>query len=558
MRRAALIGVAIAVFVAPTAHASDGTWERGWGKGVVNGGGSGAEICTVAAACTPGVAGGLGGEIDEPRGIATDAAGNVYVAETTNNRVSRFDPQGNFQRAWGKDVVTGGGTGFEICTVAANCKPGLAGGLGGELNSPAGVATGSSGVVYVAEFNGQRISRFDSLGNFQRAWGKDVVGGGGTGFEICTVAADCQTGTGGGLGGEFSNPNGVAADALGNVYVADMFNHRVQQFLAAGSVFQRAWGRDVVVGGSTGYEICTVAANCKGGVAGGLGGEMSEAAGVASDGSIVYVADAANNRIQGFDSIGNFQRAWGKDVVAAGGTGFEICTLAANCQAGQLGGLGGEFNGPAQLAANSSSVYVVDGNPRVQSFDLAGNFERAWGRDVVAGGATGFEVCTAAASCAAGQSGGLGGELDSPGAVGTGPEGLVYTGDIANQRIEKFGNAPPPPPPPPPPPDGDGDPPPPEPPAADTEPPNTTITERPKNKTKSKKAEFEYESSEPGSTFEYSLDGKAFKPVGDAKTLKVKVGKHVFEVRAIDPAGNVDSTPARDRWTRKPKPGGGK
>jgi|SRR4051794_26649101 hypothetical protein len=55
-----------------------------------------------------------------------------------------------------------------------------------------------------------------ATGGFQRAWGKDVVGGRSTGFELCTDAATCQAGTGGTLGGELWGPVDVAADAAGN------------------------------------------------------------------------------------------------------------------------------------------------------------------------------------------------------------------------------------------------------------------------------------------------------------------------------------------------------
>jgi hypothetical protein len=167
---------------------------------------------------------------------------------------------------------------------------------------------------------------------------------------------------------------------------------------------------------------------------------------------------------------------------------------------------------------------------------------------VVAGGGTGFEVCTMAAGCKQALGGVLGGEMYTPGGIDTTAAGTVFVVETFQHRIQKFVVGPPG--------AGGGEGSPPGGPGSDVTPPKTTITDGPPNKTQAKTAAFEYESSEPGSTFEYSLDGKAFKPVGDAKTVKVSVGKHVFEVRAIDPAGNVDPTPDRDRWKRKPKPKG--
>src|SRR5262245_45584559 len=78
--------------------------------------GTGFEICTVAASCQSGWGyGELGGDLGEPAGVASDGAGNVYVADGWN-RVQKYDSSGNWDRAWGKDVVAGGGTGFEVCT----------------------------------------------------------------------------------------------------------------------------------------------------------------------------------------------------------------------------------------------------------------------------------------------------------------------------------------------------------------------------------------------------------------------------------------------------------
>ena len=93
----------------------------------------------------------------------------------------------------------------------------------------------------------------------------------------------------------------------------------------------------------------------------------------------------------------------------------------------------------------------------------------------------------------------------------------------------------------------------PEPQAGDTTPPNTTITKGPKDKTKKKTATFEFSSSEAGSTFECKLDNGPFQPCTSPHDVKVKKGKHTFEVRAKDAAGNVDGSPATDSWKVKKK-----
>jgi sugar lactone lactonase YvrE len=431
---------ALCLALTSAAGAASGTWDRAWGKNVNGGGVFG--ICTVASSCQGGTPGGLGGEMDAPERIAVDGAGNSYVTEgTSQNRIQKFDSSGAWQRAWGKNV-NGGGV-FGVCTVASSCLAGSTGGLGGEMNFPAGIAIDGDGNVYVADALNHRIQKFDSSGTWERAWGKNVDNGVSTGFEVCVVPADCQPGTAGGLGGEMSFPVGVATDDSGNVYVVE--SNRVQKFDSSGT-FLLAWGKNVDVAGGTGFETCSVAANCQAGSTGGLGGEMTSPNGAAIAGGFVYVTDQGNNRIQKFAaSAGAWQRAWGKNVDIAGGTGFEICTTAANCQAGSTGGLGGEMNSPIGVATDgSANVYVSEsaGN-RIQRFDSSGAWQRAWGKNVNGGGV--FGVCTVASSCLTGDIGSLGGEMGSPRGLGTDASGNLYLADFSNRRVQKFADPAPPP-----------------------------------------------------------------------------------------------------------------
>lgn len=103
-------------------------------------------------------------------------------------------------------------------------------------------------------------------------------------------------------------------------------------------------------------------------------------------------------------------------------------------------------------------------------------------------------------------------------------------------------------------------------PKPDTTAPDTTITSGPSGLTRSTSAAFGFSSSEAGSTFECRLDSVAFSACASPKSYTdLKNGRHVFRVRAIDAAGNVDSTPAVRAWTvdatkpsisgLKPKPG---
>ena len=183
------------------------------------------------------------GEFASPAGVAVNqVSGDIYVVDAGNDRVQRFDGDGNFISQFGVCGSAGGEFGW--------------GCFGAE--TIAGIAVGLDGSVYVADNGNQRIQQFAADGTFLRAWGWDVVGSGPGDdttdpvgeFEIC-VAADgdtCQAGVGGGEPGQFNNPVSVAVDPNdGDVLVADRDNTRIQrfdstghfesQFLTEGSIF---------------------------------------------------------------------------------------------------------------------------------------------------------------------------------------------------------------------------------------------------------------------------------------------------------------------------------
>ncbi|MEA2444542.1 MAG: hypothetical protein QOJ12_1834, partial [Thermoleophilales bacterium] len=158
-------------------------------------------------------------QLNGPFGVAVAGSGDVYVADSSNNRIAEYSQSGSFVRAFGKDV---GGTGVDVCTTS--CVVGSFGGGAGQLGGPAGVGVAGSGDVYVAEF-GNRITEFSQAGSFVRAFGKNV---GGTGVDVCTTS--CSYGSGGGGAGQLNSPNGVAVAGSGDVYVADQSNNRIAEW----------------------------------------------------------------------------------------------------------------------------------------------------------------------------------------------------------------------------------------------------------------------------------------------------------------------------------------
>lgn len=465
-RASAFVAAILATLALAAIAAADEPWTFALGGDTVQTGGlgdlGGLEWCWTASGCQAGMASGLGGMFGSsgPAGIANIQGGPIvwWVADPSNNRIERFDPgPSSFRAAFGKDVVQAGrsddtGTGFEVCTFSDDCQAAQAGGLGGEMNGPVAVATDGSH-VYAADPGNHRIDVFTQAGAFVAAWGKDVIQSGrpgdtGAGYEVCTVATDCQTGTAGAAaGGELSTPTGVAADASGHVFVADAAGLRVQRFSSAGA-FQRAWGRNVVQSGHSGdsvsgrAEICTAAADCQAGVAGAQGGELSTGTmGIAASGGSVFVSEGGGHRVQVFDADGAFQRAWGKGV--NGGAVYGVCTVAASCATGSAGGLGGEMSAPGAVTANAGAVFVAEaGGHRIQRFDDAGTWTRAWGRGVRSDAPTAFGVCTVAANCLSGTAGALGGELNQPLGI-AGEENVPTAVMVANsgdRRLEQFGN----------------------------------------------------------------------------------------------------------------------
>jgi DNA-binding beta-propeller fold protein YncE len=395
-----------------------------------------ASVAALEPVAVIGGSGGGAGKLGIPLGVATDGAGGLYATEHVNQRVSRFTTAGGFVSAWGFDVMPGGGEGFEVCTRATGCRPGEPGGRAGQLSFPGGIAVDGTGNVYVTDPANDRVSQFTNEGAFVLAFGYDVVPGGGKGFEICTQATGCKPGIAGAQAGQLAGPSYVVSDGAGSIFVTDQANIRVNQFTDAGA-FVRAWGFDVVPGGGEGFEICTQATGCKRGEPGGRAGQLSFPTGIAAAGGDLYVADG-NSRISQFTTEGSFVRAFGYDVVPGGGEGFEVCTLATRCKRGTSGGAAGQVSGfVLGLGADAAGhVYVAEaGNSRVSQFSTEGSFVRAFGRDVVPGGADRFEVCTWATGCQRGRQTRGDRVLPFPSAVAVDPGGTVYVADADASRI---------------------------------------------------------------------------------------------------------------------------
>lgn len=166
-----------------------------------------------------------------PRSLATDAAGNVYVADSRGGLVQAFTPDGVLLRQWdvtARDIAVDPagnlyaiGRSQVIELAPDGSQLGAFGGPGagdGQLGEPWGIALGAGGNVYVADTYRSRVVVFSAEGAFVSSWGSHGRGP-----------------------GEFVFPYGIATDGAGNVYVADTANNRVQKFSAAGA-YIGMWG----------------------------------------------------------------------------------------------------------------------------------------------------------------------------------------------------------------------------------------------------------------------------------------------------------------------------
>ncbi|MDQ1923886.1 SMP-30/gluconolactonase/LRE family protein [Massilia pseudoviolaceinigra] len=142
-----------------------------------------------------------------PSGIAIDAAGNLFVADTGNNAVRKITPSGV--------VSTIGGTGV------AGYRDGKAGEA--QFNGPVGVAVDKAGVVYVADTYNDRIRKIALDGTVS------TLAGGAPGYVDGPAAA-----------AQFDTPTSVVVDATGNLYVADTSNGAVRKLAPDGQVITLA------------------------------------------------------------------------------------------------------------------------------------------------------------------------------------------------------------------------------------------------------------------------------------------------------------------------------
>ncbi len=376
------------------------------------------------------------GQFADPAGIAIDAQGNFYISDAAQARIQKFDANRKFLTKWG---TTGSGD--------------------GQFNVPLSIVLDKQGNVYVGDLS-SRVQEFDSNGKFLAQWNS---AGDGSQFELAIgLAFDRQgdlyvsdatnrpegivyklrlpaaTSASAASQGEASpvqfvrelvapqqpikQPQGVAVDAQGNVYIADAANHRMLKFDSAGK-FVTAWGsrgtgegQFVLVGPDSPEET-------NGWVA------------VDNQGH-VYVADAWNKRVQKFDDNGKFLAKWdapadaivtawisidshGDLYVTTEGSG--IHKLDANLK--PLGtwdrttaGDGSTTPGALEAIDRQGNFYAADfGKPSIQKFNSNRKLLTTWGTE-----------------------GSGDGQFAHPTGIAFDSRGNIYIADVGGARIQQF------------------------------------------------------------------------------------------------------------------------
>jgi DNA-binding beta-propeller fold protein YncE len=286
----------------------------------------------------------------------------------------------------------------------------------GQFALPDGLGVDNGGTVWVADRDNNRLERFTANGRFR---------------PFLPFRHQHRSHA----PGRFNVPYDIAPDALGNLYVADTHNHRIQEFSPTGK-FIRKWGRR-----------------------GSAPGEFWDPRGIAIDPfGNVWVADHENKRVQKFTWDGRFLGVFG-----------------ANGGDGTLGWGPGEFNSPRGLSSDAAgNIYVADdANHRIQKLDNDGRPLAMWGRTAERGRADdqfdlpygtavdarghlwvadtgnnrlmemttdGVLIAKYGAHGGDGTGGGRAGQFDAVYNVAADCVGNVYATDKGNWRVQKFGD----------------------------------------------------------------------------------------------------------------------
>ncbi len=169
-------------------------------------------ITTVAGTGLPGFSGdgsaAISAKLAHPTRVTLDASGNLFVADSGNNRIRKVDVAGTITTVAGSGINGFSGDGGSA--------------LSAELNTPIDMAVDATGNIFIADYSNNRIRKVDAAGTISTYAGITIPGFSGDGGPA-TAANIFQ-------------PSGIAVDAAGNVFFSDLANFRVRKIDPAGII----------------------------------------------------------------------------------------------------------------------------------------------------------------------------------------------------------------------------------------------------------------------------------------------------------------------------------
>jgi len=336
-------------------------------------------ITTIAGNGTQGYDGDGGpatsARLDRPYGVAVDKAGNVYFSEPSNQRVRKVSVSG---------VIT---------TVAGTGAQGSLGdggpAISAMLSQPSGIAIDGSGNLYIADLGSNSVRKIDTGGRITKFAGAGSAGFGGDGGPSTEAF--------------LNGPTDVAADASGNVYIADKSNYCIRKVDTNG-IITTAAGKPGFLGsaGDDGPALSATLNNPKG---------------VALDGAgNLFIADTLNGRIRKVFANGII------DTIAGGGydqdwEGKTATTL--------------NLNGISNVAADRSGNVYFSGDDRIWRVNPSGIVNAIAGSPNLSTTEDGVPATETS--------------LKSPAGIALNNTGRIYIADSLDQRIRLLspGTAPP-------------------------------------------------------------------------------------------------------------------